>query len=355
MTAPEPSLRHLLRMTDDTSLFEHAIGALPNRSLGYCSDDAGRALAALSRSDQLDSEPMADPEPLAERMLEFLVQAHEGDGRFRLRMGFDRRWTADPSSDDASGRAIFGLGVAAASALWVHVRGEARRLFESAAAFRTPFPRATAHAAVGAAELLLVDPTCATARSMVDDALRSLPRGSDDERWPWPEPRLAYGNAVLPEALIATGNAAGDDAAVDEGLRLLRWLVQSEVRDEHLSFTPAAGRGPGETGPRFDQQPIEVGALADACARAFDVTNDIAWLETLRLCVAWFEGQNDVGVPMFDEQTGGAFDGLHSDGVNENQGAESAIALLTTLQQAFRLEAVSAGRGQRTASSAANS
>ena len=349
MRAPEPSLRHLLRMTDDTSLFEHAIGALPNRSLGYCSDDAGRALAVLARSD------LPDTESLTERMLEFLVQAHDGDGRFRLRMGFDRRWTADPSSDDASGRAIFGLGVAAASALWVHVRNEARRLFESAAAFRSPFPRATAHAAVGASEVLLVDPTSASARSMVDDALRSLPRGSNDERWPWPEPRLAYGNALLPEALIATGHAAGDDGAVDEGLRLLRWLVDSEVREDHLSFTPAAGRGPGEVGPRFDQQPIEAGALADACARAFDVTNDVAWLETLRLCVAWFEGRNDVGVPMFDEQTGGAFDGLHPHGVNENQGAESAIAFLTTLQQAFRLEAVSAGRVQRAASSAASS
>ncbi|MEP6973344.1 MAG: glycosyltransferase [Actinomycetota bacterium] len=349
MTLPEPSLRHLLRMTDDTSLFEHAIGSLPNRSLGYCSDDAGRALAVLVRSDQ------ADAEPLAERMLEFLVQAHEGDGRFRLRMGFDRRWTADPSSDDACGRAIFGLGVAAASAPWAHVRREARRLFESAGAFRSPFPRATAHAAVGAAELFLVDPSCAPARSMVDDALGSLPHGSNDERWPWPEPRLAYGNALLPEALIATGHAAGKDAAVEEGLRLLRWLVGGEVSDEHLSLTPAAGRGPDEAGPGFDQQPIEAGVLADACARAFDVTNDIAWLETVRLCVDWFEDRNDVGVPMLDEQTGGAFDGLHPDGVNQNQGAESAIALLTTLQQAFRLEAVSSGRVQRTASSAANS
>jgi hypothetical protein len=336
-------------MADDTSLFEHAIGALPNRSLGYCTDDAGRALAVLARWDG----PVA--EPLAERMLEFLVQAHEGDGRFRLRMGFDRRWTADPSSDDASGRAIFGLGVASSSAPWAHVRVEARRSFESASAFRSPFPRATAHAAVGAAELLLIDPTCATARSVVEDALRSLPRRSKDAHWPWPEPRLTYGNALLPEALIAAGHAAGDGAAVEEGLHLLRWLVEREIRDERLSFTPAAGRGPGEVGPAFDQQPIEAGALADACARAFDVTNDIAWIETLRLCVAWFDGRNDVGVPMFDEETGGAFDGLHPHGANENQGAESAIAFLTTLQQAVRLEAVSAGRVQRAASSAASS
>ena len=121
------------------------------------------------------------------------------------------------------------------------------------------------------------------------------------------------------------------------------------------SFTPAAGRGPGEAGPRFDQQPIEAGALADACARAFDVTDDIAWLETLRLCVAWFEGRNDGGVPMFDHETGGAFDGLHPNGVNENQGAESAIALLTTLQKAFRLDSASDEHVHRAAATAAKS
>ena len=131
MTLPEPTLRHLQRMTDDTSLFEHAIGSLPHRALGYCTDDAGRGLAVAVRSED------AVAEELAERWLAFLVQAHDGDGRFRLRMGFDRRWTDDPSSDDACGRAIFGIGVAAAIAPWTHIGREARRLFELVAPFRS--------------------------------------------------------------------------------------------------------------------------------------------------------------------------------------------------------------------------
>jgi len=53
--------------------------------------------------------------------------------------------------------------------------------------------------------------------------------------------------------------------------------------------------------------------------------------------VGWFEGMNDVGVRMFDPGTGGAFDGLHPDGVNENQGSESTIAFVSTMQQAERL------------------
>lgn len=348
MTAPEPTLRHLRRMTDDTSLFEHAIGSLPHRSLGYCTDDAGRGLAVAVRSKE------AAAEELAERWLSFLVQAHEGDGRFRLRMGFDRRWTDDLPSDDASGRAIFGIGIAAAMSPWTHIRREARRLFERVSAFRSAFPRATAHAVVGASDLFVADERCLSARSMVEDGLASLPRGAHDRSWPWPEPRLAYGNALLPEALIAAGAAVGDEGAVEDGLRLLRWLVNAEARDGHLSFTPAAGRGPDDVRPAFDQQPIEAGVLAEACARAFAVTGDGEWLEALRLCVRWFEGLNDAGVRMFDPETGGCFDGLESAGVNENQGAESTIALVATLQHASRLEERSVSR-QRAARSAASS
>lgn len=347
MTSPEPTLRHLQRMTDDTSLFEHAIGSLPHRSLGYCTDDAGRGLAVAVRSKETAAEE------LAERWLSFLVQAHEGGGRFRLRMGFDRRWMDDPSSDDACGRAIFGIGVAAAMSPWTHIRREARHLFELVSAFRSGFSRATAHAVIGAADLLVADEHSLSARSMVEDGLESLPRGTDEGHWPWPEPRLAYGNALLPEALIAAGGAVGDDVAVHEGLRLLRWLVDAEMLDGHLSFTPAAGRGPDDVRPAFDQQPIEAGALAEACARAFAVTNDETWLEPIRLCVRWFEGLNDVGVRMFDPETGGSFDGLQHTGVNQNQGAESTIALVATLQHAGSMEGRFASR-QRAARSAAS-
>jgi hypothetical protein len=42
---------------------------------------------------------------------------------------------------------------------------------------------------------------------------------------------------------------------------------------------------------------------------------------------------------MFDGATGGGFDGLGPDSVNLNQGAESTLALLSTLQHARLLVA----------------
>jgi hypothetical protein len=50
--------------------------------------------------------------------------------------------------------------------------------------------------------------------------------------------------------------------------------------------------------------------------------------------VHWFLGQNDVGASMIDPQTDGGYDALTPDGVNENEGAESTLAMISTMQYA---------------------
>ena len=58
------------------------------------------------------------------------------------------------------------------------------------------------------------------------------------------------------------------------------------------------------------------------------------------MSVDWFLGMNDSRIPMIDEATGGCFDGLGVDWRNPNQGAESTIALISTLQHARWLEQI---------------
>ena len=90
----------------------------------------------------------------------------------------------------------------------------------------------------------------------------------------------------------------------------------------------------------FDQQPIEAAAMADACARAYAVTGDQAWHDGVIRSVDWFLGANDVGVAVGDLDRGAGFDGLERDGVNRNEGTESTLALITTMQHARTLAAV---------------
>jgi hypothetical protein len=162
-----------------------------------------------------------------------------------------------------------------------------------------------------------------------------------DSPWPWPEARLRYANAAIPEALIAAGVGLRDPAVLDDGLRLLGWLLDVETHDNHLSVTPSGGWAPPRPRPAYDQQPIEAAALADACARALQVTGDPRWAAGLERAVSWFLGDNDNGLSMVDPISGGGYDALTPDGVNTNEGAESTLAMVSTLQHSRRLALVS--------------
>jgi hypothetical protein len=141
---------------------------------------------------------------------------------------------------------------------------------------------------------------------------------------------------VIPELLIAAGQHLRDADAREYGLELLGWLLEAETVPGHLSVTGSSGWGVGEPRPCYDQQPIEAAALADACARAFAVTGDERWLDGVSRAVGWFLGENDTGEALYDPYTGGGYDGLQPHGHNANQGAESTLALISTLQQGIR-------------------
>jgi hypothetical protein len=334
--SPAPVFDHLLRLTDRRGTFEHALLAEPRPEHGYCTDDVARVLVVATR--QPDTEGLVNG--LAGVAVRFLNEAQSYGGACRNRMDNTGRWTDEPSTGDHWGRCIWGLGTAAAHSDVSLVGRLAVIQLERAANARSKSPRAMAFAALGAAELLAVKPDNGAARKLITDYAASAPAPNNDPAWPWPEPRLAYANAVIPEAMIAAGTALDDSTLRQRGLDLLAWLVELETADGHLSPTPVGGRGAGDARPGFDQQPIEVAALADACARAAVVDAGAIWPDTVRAAAAWFMGDNDAGQVMWDPETGGGYDGLHADGVNRNQGAESTLAVISTLQHAQRLSTV---------------
>ena len=343
LVAPPPDFGHLARMTDPRGLFEHADHTTPRRDHGYCTDDMARLLVVTSR------EP--DPDPVVRRLadaaLRFLVDAQGETGDCHNRMDEQGRWQDRRSVDDCWGRSLWGFGTAAARSPDHTIRQTALAHFERGTEQRSPWPRAMAFAALGAAEVVASYAERRRARSLLADAAAVIGGGSGGSRgsrgsWPWPEPRLAYANAALPEAMIAAGVALRRESLQDRGLELLGWLLDQETAGGHLSVTPAGGRGPDDPRPGYDQQAIEVAALADACARAARLTADERWTSGLAAAVAWFLGDNDAHTPMWDPTTGGGYDGLEATGPNLNQGAESTLALVSTLQHGRRLAAAGA-------------
>lgn len=328
--APGVSFAHLYRLSDRGGLFEHARFAEPRPEHGYCVDDIARGLIVAVREPDRVEQLSA----LADFYLWLVTDAQVEDGRFHNRRGLSLQWTDEPSLEDCWGRALWGLGTAAARLPQDSGSAElALHHFDRSATRRSPHLRATAFAALGAAEVLTRHPDHRAARSLLADAAAEITSRTDlSAAWPWPEPRLRYSNAALPEVLLAAGSLLDAPADLETGLRLLGWLLDIETAGDHLSMTPVGGWVTGEIRPGFDQQPIEVSALADACHRAYAITGETGWRADLERCQAWFLGANDAGISLLDDISGGGCDGLHRSGRNENQGAESTLAMISTFQ-----------------------
>ena len=341
IAVPTASFAHLHRLTDDTGLFEHARHAIARRQHGYCTDDVARGLVVTSR----EPDPSHAVLRLAECYLAFLTHAQDGTGAFHNRLGHDRRWTDQPGLGDWWGRAVWGLGTAAARSPVRWIRDEALVAFALAAVRRSPARRAMAFAGLGAAEVLRSYPDDAVAAALLADAVTAalLPEAGtagaappDDPTWPWPQQRLTYANAALAEVVIAGGHLQNNAPLLAAGLRMLTWLRDIQLVAGRLSVVPVGGWQRDTPRARHDQQPIEVAALADACATAASVTGNPLWDAGVRQAIAWFVGDNDGGAAMWDPATGGGYDGLTPLGPNLNQGAESTLALISTLQHGRR-------------------
>jgi len=151
--------------------------------------------------------------------------------------------------------------------------------------------------------------------------------------WPWCEDVVTYDNAKLPHGLILAGQWIPNRTMLNQGLRSLDWLLDLQV-DEKKNVSLIGNRGwmrrDGQRA-RFDQQAIEAMALIEACAEAYRATQDSGWIDKAREVLGWFTGNNDTRSMLYNYQSGGCRDGLHADGPNLNEGAESTLAWLISL------------------------
>lgn len=334
---PEINLSHLKTMTDDTGLLQHAKYMTPNFHHGYCVDDNARGLIAITKYYTLRKD--RGVLPLIQKYLAFLYYAFNPEnGRFRNFMSYDRRWLELSGSEDSHARALWGLGITVKEAPDSSIRNMAMRLFLESLPVVEHFtsPRAWAFTVLGLQAYLSVYEGDISARKVRDDLtlkIYELFKNNIDEDWHWCEGTATYANAVLPHALIVAGKAMSDTTVFETGIKALEWLLKVQTAPQgHLSVIGNDGWLDKE-GNRsvFDQQPIEVKSLIDACLDAYVETGDKKWFTESERCLSWFLGQNDLGLPVCDYKTGGCGDGLESQGVNGNQGAESTLAWIISL------------------------
>jgi len=339
-TFPALNTSHLLSMTDDTGMLQHAIFSLPNSLEGYTTDDNARALVVTTLLATSSVPQSNEHAALSHRYLAFLWFAfHAKTGRFRNFLSYNREWQEEVGSEDSHGRALWALGTVLGHSEDAGLRGAAGRLFEAAVPATLTFssPRAWAFSVLGMQAYLdwfPGDRVIQSTRNLLADRLLDIYERSHSETWRWFEKSLSYSNARLSQALLVAGWRSSNKRMIEVGCESLRWLTRIQHHQEDDLFVPIGSRGffaqDGERA-RFDQQPIEACATISACLHAFRLTEEKCWLDEAWCAFRWFLGENDLQVPLYDAVTGGCRDGLHPDRANENQGAESTLSFLMSL------------------------
>ncbi len=331
--ARAPTLAAVKRMSDSCGIYQHGAFGVPDRPHGYCIDDVARAMILIQWSRKAGLKD-AELDSLETTYAAFINHAWNPDLQsFRNFMSFERTWREDAGSEDSNGRTFWSIGETLAGSSNIHIQRWADqmvRMTVPAVLTLTPL-RAKAFSILGADAILSQSSDHSGARAIVERfgvQLNDLFEKESDDQWPWFEDRLTYDNARLPQALILAGEALGDRNLTENGLRALEWLcVMQTAPAGH--FRPIGNEGfarKNEVAAQFHQQPLEAAATIDACIAAWRCTKNPMWLKNASQAYDWFFGGNDLGANLADE-FGGCFDGLHADGVNLNQGAESILAL----------------------------
>ncbi len=342
---PKFSLTHVLRLTDDTGIVQHAKYGIPNLKEGYCLDDNARALImALMAYQRSKSKEAFELLPI---YLSYIHYMQTEDGNFRNFLSFNRHYLDEIGSEDSFGRTVWSLGYLIGCAASNSYREFAQEIFHKS------FPhfkalkhlRGMANTIIGVSSYIKVFPGD---DGMVSELIRLTQplvdayEHTQTEDWQWFEEKMTYDNAILPLALLHSCEITGNENVKRIALKTMAFLDNLSLSHGYLS--PVGNDGwyhKGGTFPAFDQQAIETMAMVLMHFQAYQILRKPQYIEKMFLCYKWFLGENTLRAPLYDHETKGCCDGLLATGINRNQGAESTLAYLIshlTVLKAFELE-----------------
>jgi len=339
---PEINLKHLNNLTDDTGIFQHSRYSIPRRIHGYTTDDNARAVIVTLKFWNLFKDECVLP--VLVKYLSFLSDSYDEKKEIvRNYLSFDRKWHNSKISEDPHGRLIWALGnliyqppVEEMGLFAIELLYDCLKKVHSFSS-----PRAWAFSMLGIVKYLNKYPGDKNARKLNDELanrLINLFKENSSDDWLWSENVISYENARLPQALLEEGRFTGNDEMKEWGLNSLKWLIDIQTNRETGYLSVIGNKGwfkKNEDKAKFDQQPVEVAALIDACYEAYLSTEDDFFLNKMNWAFRWFLGQNALEESLYNPKTGGCKDGLLPTGANKNEGAEALVSWLLSLLKMY--------------------
>ena len=328
---PEIKFDHIIKLTDDFGIIQHARYGEPKKRFGYSLDDIARALIACAT--RYKNQPSEQLMKMMNIYLGFMKFAKRKNGTFANLVSYNKRRRDKTVEQDAQGRALWALGyVLSQDYLPKELRNKALKLFQPAV-FRPrgiKAPRSMAFAMMGLYFYLRAFPKNKKIKKIFKsfaDQLAELYKTNACSGWHWFEGQLTYSNSRLPEALFYAYDLLKNKKYLKIAESSLAFL--ESITLGHNYYMPIGQKGWYFKNKRrscFDQQPEDTAAMVETEILAYKITKDRKHLNNALKAFRWFLGENYLGLMVYNEATGGCHDGLEQYGLNLNQGAESTIS-----------------------------
>jgi len=329
---PEINFDHIIKLTDDFGIIQHARYSKPEKRFGYSLDDATRALIACAM--HYKKNPSVQMENLMQIYMNFIKFAQRKNGTFANIVSYQRK-KDKTCEDDVQGRAIWALGyIIAQDYLPQAIKKEANKCFRRSLSHLQKIKalRSIAYAMTGLYFYLKSFPNeIKLKRAFIEfaDHLAHLYKQNATYGWYWFEDFLTYSNSKLSEALFYAFDLLKKKKYLKIAESSLKFL--DSITFEPKYYTPIGQNGwyfRHKKRSYFDQQPEDVSTIVQTKMLAYKITKNKKHLNDAMTAFQWFLGKNYLGLMVYDEVTGGCHDGLSQHGLNLNQGAESTISYI---------------------------
>lgn len=333
---PRIKLSHIIQMTDGFGMVQFAEMTKPDISSGYTTDDNARALIAMvTYYEKFEKKRVL---PLIQTYLRFLEYVEEKDNGFHNYIDANKIIPKDQHSKEnletTSARVMYALAKTATSSKLPNMITEmARNLFlrhmficKEMTSLRSI--AYTIKALVVWHKLYSSSEIEKTVEEL-SEKLVSMYEGSSNDEWRWFEDILAYSNALIPDALIDAYILLKKEKYLSVARQSLDFLIAHSFEEDVC--VPVGQNGwlkRGEQKHRYDQQPEEVAVLVFALKAIYRITGEEKYDVMRHNAFNWFLGNNTIHQVVYNQTTGGCYDGVGEKEINLNQGAESTVMYL---------------------------
>lgn len=333
---PRIKSSHIFELTDDFGMIQFAQLTKPDLSSGYTTDDNARALTAMvTYYEKFGKKRVL---PLIQTYLRFLEYVEQKDGGFHNYVDGERKIPQDQhlkgNLETTSARVMFALAKTSVSTkLPKVIREMATTLFvrnihigEKMTSLRSI---AYFIKALVAWNITHKTPDIQLSVEKLAEKLTTMFEENNGQDWKWFEDILAYSNALMPDALVDAYTLTKKEKYLSIARQSLDFLIGYSFEEDVC--VPVGQNGwlkRGQEKHRHDQQPEETAVLVFALKSMYRITGEEKYNKMRHNAFNWFLGNNTLHQVVYNQATGGCYDGVGEKEINLNQGAESTVMYL---------------------------